>query len=189
MEEPMTVEQLCRRIEAGEAFKYVYFWGHRPKRSADVDKSCFSQWFEADFEIDGETYGSAEHYMMAGKARLFGDEAALARILAARTPAEAKSIGREIRGFDEATWDAERLAIVTRANHAKFGQNPALREFLLGTGDRVLVEASPVDAIWGIGLAVDHPDAGNPGRWRGLNLLGVALMNVRAVLRKEGGNA
>ncbi|TLP77804.1 NADAR family protein [Pseudomonas nitroreducens] len=189
MEEPMSVEQLCRRIEAGEAFKYLYFWGHRPKHSVEVDKSCFSQWFGADFEIDGVTYTSAEHYMMAGKARLFGDEAALARILAARTPAEAKSIGREILGFDEAAWNAERLAIVTRANHAKFGQNPALREFLLGTGDRVLVEASPVDAIWGIGLAVDHPDAGDPARWRGLNLLGVALMSARDALRREGQNA
>lgn len=186
MEEPMSVEQLCRRIEAGESFKYVYFWGHRQKRSGVVDKSCFSQWFEADFVVDGETYRSAEHYMMAGKARLFGDEAALARIHAARTPAEAKSIGREILGFNEAAWNAERLAIVTRANHAKFGQNPALREFLLGTGDRVLVEASPVDAIWGIGLAGDHPDAGNPSRWRGLNLLGFALMNARDLLGPRG---
>lgn len=185
MEDAMSVEQLCRRIEAGETIKYVYFWGHRPKHTMEVDKSCFSQWFEADFEINGLTYRSAEHYMMAAKARLFGDEAALARILAARTPAEAKSIGREIGGFDEAVWDAERLAIVTRANHAKFGQNPALREFLLGTGDRVLVEASPVDAIWGIGLAADHPDAGDPARWRGLNLLGVALMSARHALREE----
>lgn len=189
MDEPMNVEQLCRRIEAGEAFKYLCFWGHRPKRSVEVDKSCFSQWFEADFEIDGVTYSSAEHYMMAGKARLFADEAALARILAARTPAEAKAIGREILGFDDVAWNAVRLDIVTRANVAKFGQNPALREFLLGTGDRVLVEASPVDAIWGIGLAADHPDADNPTRWRGLNLLGFALMGARATLREEGRDA
>ncbi|MFV3412101.1 NADAR family protein [Pseudomonas nitroreducens] len=189
MEDAMSVEQLCRRIEAGEAFKYVYFWGHRPKHAVEVDKSCFSQWFEADFEIDGVTYRSAEHCMMAAKARLFDDEAALARILAARTPAEAKSIGREIHDFDEAAWNAERLGIVIRANHAKFGQNVDLREFLLGTGERVLVEASPVDAIWGIGLAADHPDAGNPARWRGLNLLGFALMSARDALRQEGGDA
>lgn len=183
MDEVMSVEGLCRRSAAGEAFDYLYFWGHRPKQVGGVDKSCFSQWFEADFVVDGVCYTSAEHYMMAGKARLFGDKAALARILAACTPAEAKSIGREIRGFDEAAWNAERLAIVLAANRAKFGQNPALREFLLKTGDRVLVEASPVDAIWGIGLAVDHPDASTPTSWRGLNLLGFALMAVRDELR------
>ncbi|KAF1053143.1 MAG: N-glycosidase YbiA [Stenotrophomonas maltophilia] len=186
MDEVMNVERLCQRVAEGEALKYVHFWGHRPKRAGVVDKSCFSQWYEADFQIDGVRYASAEHCMMAGKARLFGDEAALQRILLARTPAETKAIGREIRGFDEAAWNAQRLAIVMAANHAKFGQNPELGRFLLGTGERVLVEASPVDAIWGIGLALDHPDAGDPRRWRGLNLLGFALMAVRAQLQAEG---
>jgi ribA/ribD-fused uncharacterized protein len=84
-----------------------------------------------------------------------------------------------VRGFDEATWVAHRFDIVVRGNRAKFTQHPTLHEFLQNTAPRVLVEASPVDRIWGIGLAQDDPDAHDPNRWRGLNLLGFALMEVR----------
>ena len=67
-------------------------------------------------------------------------------------------------------------------NLGKFDQNPDVRRFLLGTGSRELVEASPVDDIWGIGLAADDPHAQDPATWRGLNLLGRALVEVRAAL-------
>ena len=87
------------------------------------------------------------------------------RILESRTPGEAKKLGRQIAGFDEAVWLRERFQVVVAANMAKFAQNAELREFLLQTGDRVLVEASPVDRIWGIGLAADHEDAARPARW------------------------
>ena len=121
--------------------------------------------------------------MMAEKARLFGDQAALSMVLAATTPGAAKAAGRNVRGFDEEKWLAQRWDIVVRANRAKFSQNQALRTFLLNTGDRVLVEASPVDAIWGIGMAADDADAQHPAAWQGLNLLGFALMAVRSELQ------
>ncbi|MCB2406439.1 NADAR family protein [Hymenobacter lucidus] len=165
-------------LDAGHSFNYLYFWGHTGQPGS-LGKECFSQWYPAAFELAGHTYATAEHYMMAEKARLFGDEATRAAIIAARHPNDAKRLGRQIKNFDEAAWLAARFAIVVQGNAAKFGQHPALREFLLATGSRVLVEASPVDAIWGIGLAQDHPDAANPETWRGLNLLGFALMAVR----------
>lgn len=179
MSEIMDVERLRQRCAAGESFKCLYFWGHRPATDDKVGKSCFSQWYEASFKLDGVRYASAEHYMMAAKARLFDDSRLLERILAARSPGEAKALGREVAGFDEARWNAERVGIVIEGNLGKFGQNASLKKYLLGTADRVLVEASPVDAIWGIGLAASDPLAAEPATWQGLNLLGFALMEVR----------
>ncbi len=177
-----SVEDLLRALEAGTAPKYVLFWGHQPNADGSVGKGCFSQWFEASFEVDGQSYLTAEHFMMAEKARLFGDMETRASVLAARTPAEAKKLGRSVRGFDDVRWELARFDIVVRANEAKFSQNGALRQYLLSTGDRVLVEASPVDRIWGIGLAANDDRAMTPRAWCGLNLLGFALMEVRARL-------
>ena len=170
---------LIAAIDQGLAPQYLYFWGHRQKVEGKPDKSCFSQWFEAGFKEQRLHYPSAEHYMMAGKARLFDDQATLEKILAARTPAEAKKLGREVAGYDEAAWVAERSAIVEQANLLKFEQHPGLRTFLLSTDGQVLVEASPVDRIWGIGLDAKAPQAPDPRQWQGLNLLGYALMRVR----------
>lgn len=117
--------------------------------------------------------------MMYRKVLLFGDSEAAQRLLSANNPGEAKAIGREVKGFDQASWDAHRFEIVVSGNLAKFSSNPALREFLLNTGNRVLVEASPVDKIWGVGLAEDNPACENPNLWKGANLLGFALMEVR----------
>ncbi|TQM78031.1 hypothetical protein FHX81_0280 [Saccharothrix saharensis] len=163
--------------------EYLFFWGHEARPGAPVGKQCLSQWWEAPFTVDGLTFRTAEHFMMHGKALVFGDEETARRVLAARTPGEAKALGRRVRGFTEDVWVAERLDVVVRANLAKFGAHDDLREFLLGTGDRVLVEASPVDRVWGIGLAADDERAADPARWPGLNLLGEALMEVRARLR------
>ncbi|WP_249744420.1 NADAR family protein [Pseudomonas sp. SORT22] len=172
-------DSLIAAIDQGLAPQYLYFWGHRQKVEGKPDKSCFSQWFEAGFKEQGLHYPSAEHYMMAGKARLFDDQATLAKILAARTPAEAKKLGREVAGYDDAAWVAERSAIVEQANLLKFEQNPGLRTFLLSTAGQVLVEASPLDSIWGIGLDAKAAQAADPRQWQGLNLLGYALMRVR----------
>lgn len=177
-----TVADLIAHIEAGGAPGMTMFWGHRPSKDGTVTKSCFSQWFDARFHADGVDYASAEQYMMAEKARLFGDDATRGRILGTSDPAAMKALGREIRHFDEQTWLAHRWDIVVRANAAKFSQNPALRAFLVLTGDHVLVEASPVDRIWGIGLAADNPRAQDPREWDGANLLGFALMEVRSRL-------
>ncbi|MEM7249641.1 MAG: NADAR family protein, partial [Acidobacteriota bacterium] len=120
------------------------------------------------------------------QARLFGDEERLAEILAASEPAQAKKLGRRVKPFDDVRWKAERRDIVTAGNHAKFSQNARLRDFLLGTGRQVLVEASPMDRIWGIGMSAKDPRASDPRQWQGHNLLGFALMDVRERLREDG---
>lgn len=117
--------------------------------------------------------------MMAEKAALFDDQENRAQVLRAPTPNAAKALGRKVRGFNDKVWLQHRYDIVVRANQAKFSQNPQLNEYLLQTGSRVIVEASPVDNVWGIGLAQDSADANNPNLWKGLNLLGFALMQVR----------
>jgi len=179
------VQTLSKAIAeaAGASPSFLFFWGHRVSKNGAVSKSCFSQWYEAPFRATGGRYPTAEHFMMASKASLFGDEATRTQILRAPTPKEAKKLGRRVANFDETVWERERFTIVVAANYAKFSQNPALRAFLLGTGDKVLAEASPLDRIWGIGHAADHPDAAHPARWQGLNLLGFALMEVRARLK------
>ncbi len=178
-----STEWLLEQLAQDAPIKYLFFWGHQPSKDGVVTKSCFSQWWLADFVVADLTYRSTEHWMMAEKARLFADEDILSQILAASSPAEAKKLGRKISGFVPEVWEAHKFNIVQAGNQHKFSQHSELREFLLMTNDRVLVEASPVDAIWGIGLAADSPDAMNPPRWRGPNLLGFALMEVRDQLR------
>ncbi|WP_329221502.1 NADAR family protein [Streptomyces sp. NBC_01485] len=176
-------DALVREVQAGARIKYLHFWGHRPRPDGQVGASCLSQWWPSPFVVDGVAYATAEHWMMAGKARLFADPEAERRALAAGSPAQAKKEGRLVRGFDEATWERERFRIVVEGSTHKFASDPALRAFLLGTGRRVLVEASPMDRVWGIGMAADDEAAMNPQRWRGANLLGFALMEARERLR------
>jgi ribA/ribD-fused uncharacterized protein len=147
--------------------------------------AVFGQWTPSTFVVDGQTYGCAEQFMMAEKARLFGDEATRARILATDSPREHKALGRTVAHFDTATWQDACLDIVVRGNLAKFGQNPEMRAALLATGDKLLVEASPLDRIWGVGLRADDPRIHDRSQWPGRNLLGEALMRVRAELRDQ----
>ncbi|MET9826112.1 MULTISPECIES: NADAR family protein [Streptomyces] len=177
-------ESLVGRARAGERIKYLCFWGHRPLPDGRLGPTCLSQWWPSPFTVAGVRYATAEHWMMAGKARLFDDAEAERRVLAAGHPAGAKKAGRLVRGFDEAVWERERFRIVVEGSVHKFASDPALRAFLLNTGDRVLVEASPVDRVWGIGLAADDAAATDPERWRGPNLLGFALMAARERLRE-----
>ncbi|OZG75169.1 hypothetical protein BTA51_01935 [Hahella sp. CCB-MM4] len=174
-------EELIDYVSHGNPVKYVLFWGHQ-KSETRITKTCFSQWYDSPFTQKGIAYLTAEHFMMAEKARLFGDSNAEQKILLADNPGEAKKLGREVQGFENSVWEHHRFDIVVKANLLKFGQNAELKEFLLNTGDRILVEASPVDKIWGVGLAMDHPAVENPYQWRGLNLLGFALMEVRLQL-------
>jgi ribA/ribD-fused uncharacterized protein len=162
--------------------KFLFFWGHQPERDGSAGAGCLSQWWRAPFSVDGREFATAEHYMMWRKAMLFGDPTSAARVLEAPHPHAAKKLGGRVADFDEEVWKEHRFAIVVAGNLAKFGAHEDLRAFLLGTGDRILVEASPLDRIWGIGLSRDDPDATDPTRWRGLNLLGEALMRVRAEL-------
>ncbi len=175
---------LRARFNAGEKLKYVFFWGHqRPKHG--LSSSCFSQWYAAPFVVDGVRYATAEHFMMAEKAKLFGDDTTREQVINAHNPGAAKAFGRQVRSFDETEWVKHRFAIVVRANEAKFSQNADLRSYLSQTGSRVLVEASPVDRIWGIGMAQEDEHVVNPNMWKGLNLLGFALMRVREILSTQ----
>jgi ribA/ribD-fused uncharacterized protein len=163
--------------------KYVFFWGH--KKSDTVTKSCFSQWYESPFIINGITYTTAEHYMMAEKALLFNDEEIYQKIIACNSPGEAKNLGRKVRNFDQSIWETNRFDIVVKGNFEKFSQHADLATFLISTYKRVLVEASPVDHIWGIGLDQNNANAKNPYAWNGTNLLGYALMEVRDILTQQ----
>ncbi len=178
----MHLDELKNRFRRGERFHFTYFWGHGAGDEGHVTASCLSQWFPAAFVVEGVRYHTAEHWMMAEKARLFGDTELLEQILVAASPGAAKKLGGMVRNFEQSLWDSNRTAIVVAGNVHKFRQSPALGDFLRSTGTRVLVEASPLDRIWGIGLSAEAPEAQDPLRWRGLNLLGFALMEAREQL-------
>lgn len=178
---PTDREALQARQQAGERLKFRFFWGHS---GAGVGPWVLSQWWEAPFTVAGASYPTAEHWMMAEKARFFGDEASACAILAARSPGVAKALGRKVADFDEEEWARVRSAVVRTGNLEKFRQSPTLAEWLLGTGDVVLVEASPRDRIWGIGMGADHASVERVAEWRGENLLGFALVEVRRRLRE-----
>jgi ribA/ribD-fused uncharacterized protein len=179
---PGNVDEVVTLARSGRRLKYLFFWGHRPQRDGSIGTGCLSQWWPSAFTVDGVPFATAEHYMMWRKALLFGDEEAARRIVVASHPRQAKMLGRRIHGFDEQMWVAERRGIVLEATLAKFGQRPELRDFLVGTGERILVEASPTDRIWGIGLAATDGRTADPAQWQGLNLLGFALMQAREKL-------
>lgn len=177
--EPLSVAELAALEELPD---FLFFWGHTAK-DPRLGSECLSQWYPASFIVNGIRFHTAEHYMMWSKAKLFDDEEIAEQITLVREPAQAKALGRRVRNFDQRVWERERLGIVVEGSTAKFIQNTELGAFLLGTKNKVLVEASPRDTIWGIGLGASNPNARIPSRWRGLNLLGFALMKARAVLR------
>ncbi|RKD94082.1 NADAR family protein [Marinifilum flexuosum] len=178
------IDRIQKDFRASKKQKFLFFWGHQKLKNAEIGQTCLSQWWSSEFEIKGIKYFSAEHYMMAEKARLFNDQKNLERIINSKSPGQAKQFGREVTGFKEEIWIQNRFEIVKEGNLAKFDQNESLKEFLLSTKKRILVEASPVDTIWGIGLAKDNEHIENPLKWKGLNLLGFALMEVREQLLK-----
>jgi ribA/ribD-fused uncharacterized protein len=127
------VEDLVGLVRGGERPKYLMFWGHRPPGGGGVGRGCLSQWWPVRFTVDGLSYPSAEHFMMAGKARLFGDAGIAEQIRRAPHPGAAKALGREVAGFDEERWAEHRFGVVVAGNLAKFGQHTDLREFLMAT--------------------------------------------------------
>lgn len=178
-----SVEELLGVALDGELPGYLFFWGHRPLAGGRAGKGCLSQWWPTPFTVGGLVYPTAEHFMMAGKALLFGDPQTAERIRRAPDPGTAKALGRQVRGFDEQRWAGQRFEIVVTGNMTKFSQHRQLQQFLLATGSKVLVEASPHDRVWGIGLGAGDQRAASPQTWRGLNLLGFALMEVRQRLK------
>ena len=178
------LQQLRQRDDLGPS-DFVFFWGHHAKTQEQTTKACLSQWFPCHFEVDGQTYNCAEQFMMAEKARVFGDEAVRQMILNESEPQTIKQLGREVKAYDDAILRSVRYEVVVKGNLHKFAQNAALRQYLLSTSDRILAEASPFDNIWGIGIDEHHAEAIQPAKWKGLNLLGFALMEVRTTLKTE----
>ena len=152
--------------------EFVFFWGGK-----------FSQWYKADMVIYGVKYNCCEQYMMAEKARLFEDDEIESKIMESKNPKEQKALGRKVKNFDPERWDSVARDVVYEGNYAKFNQNKDCLEELFQTGEKTIVEASPYDKIWGIGLAGDDPRAANRSTWRGTNWLGIAIMKARENLK------
>ncbi len=165
-----------------ETDKFVFFWRGWP-----------AQWFPSKFfDEAGTLYNCCEQYMMARKARLFEDREALQLIMEAASPREQQAIGRKVGSyssalpFDDNVWRPMARKIVGAGNLLKFSQNFELRRLLLATDNKILVEASPTDKIWGIGMADDHPDVEDPAKWQGTNWLGESIMQVRKLFTDNG---
>jgi ribA/ribD-fused uncharacterized protein len=154
--------------------RFTFFWS-----------GPFSNWDPSPFEIDGVMYNCSEQWMMAEKARLFNDDETLVKIMSAVNPKEQKAYGRQVRNFDKTVWDRIARDVVYKGCLAKFTQNYNHKLMLIATAGTTLVEASPVDLIWGIGLKKDDPRAKDRSTWRGLNWLGETLTKVRERILAE----
>lgn len=155
----------------------------------------FSNWYQGlegnkkyQFIVDGQEYNCSEQYMMVEKAKLFNDDATKTLILKSKSPREQKTLGRKVKGFDQQIWNKNRDEIMYQGLKAKFSQNPKIKKELLDTGDKIICEASPYDKIWGVGLSVNNPSVYDKSKWKGLNLLGKALMRVRDDYKKNNQN-
>ncbi|KAL8954146.1 MAG: hypothetical protein Q9222_000029 [Ikaeria aurantiellina] len=136
------------------------------------------------------TFWTTEQYMMYHKAIVFKDTDTANEIMLAETPKEQKALGRKVKNFDNKIWNKHREGVVEEGNWNKFcnsKEGNELKEMLVATGDRELVEASPFDKIGGIGYGAHKAEA-NRSKW-GANLLGKALMRVRDRINAQNGNA
>lgn len=152
--------------------KYHFYWS-----------GPFSQWQRSEFEMDGRRFETAEQAMMYFKAILFADDETAELIMEAVDPGQQKALGRRVKNFSDTVWNNNKYEIVYRINLQKFSQNKGLRRKLFQTGERKLVEASPVDTIWGIGLEASVADVTPEADWPGENLLGEILTKIRGELR------
>lgn len=153
---------------------FVFFWD-----------GIYSNWTSSPFAMRGQLFVNSEQAFMWLKAIFFGDTEIANQILNDSTPSGVKALGRKVKGYDDAKWSQVRFDMMYEACLEKFGQNPEFGAELLSTGNRTLVEASPYDKIWGIGLAENAAGIEDKANWQGLNLLGEVLMKVRATLRNE----
>ena len=147
---------------------------------------AFSNWAPTPFTVDGVSFSTAEQYIMYRKCLTFGDTVTAEKLLSSDSPKEQKALGREAAGYIDSVWAGIRQTVAIRGLYAKFSQDAELKRLLLGTGDAVLVECTSNDRIWACGLDRDDDDRLSADRWKGQNILGFALMEVRNMLRAEG---
>lgn len=176
------LEQIKKYFDEADSLDFLFFWEHSEHKNF-ISKSCLSQWYESEFKVNGLNFFTAEHYMMAEKAKLFNNLEIYNEILITKKQGKVKELGRQITNFNQEVWNKYKYQIVINGNFHKFNQNEKLKSFLLNTKEQILVEASPLDTIWGIGLTVDDDSVKNPYLWNGTNLLGFALMEVRDLLK------
>lgn len=179
----LTLDDVQTMFKNEENLEFIFFSGHQKTSNGTITKTCLSQWYQAPFEMNNVKYKCAEQYMMCEKARLFKDEEALDKILQAYHPNQMKLIGRKIKNFDNTIWNEHKVQIVKIANLAKFSQNQKLKRYLINTENKILVKNVVHDNIWGIGLPKNSELKNNPLNWKGKNLLGFILMDVRAILQ------
>ncbi|MBI9010543.1 MAG: NADAR family protein [Tenericutes bacterium] len=178
-----SVQYVQKELENTRRMEFLFFWGHEKLKDGEITKSCLSQWWKSKFSIDTYTYCCMEQYLMASKARLFNDEKTLEKIMKSSNPKKIKALGRRVKNFKEEIWKDRRYSIIVNGNLSKFLQNQKLLNYLLDTQDKILVEANPYDKIGGVGMAADNNKIINPLNWKGENLIGFALMDVRDELR------
>ncbi|MEI3337126.1 MAG: NADAR family protein [Clostridium sp.] len=180
-----SVSMIINKFDKKEILKYVFFYRNTPSSDGSITKTCFSQWWQGNFIVNEKEYCCMEQYMMAEKARLFNDKEIEEEIMECKYPKRIKALGRMVRNFNEDVWNDNKYDIVLRGNYAKFSQDEELKKFIINTKNRVLVEASPYDSVWGIKMSSKDNNIENPHCWRGENLLGFALMEVRDKLIEE----
>lgn len=176
-----SLKDVQARYENGEHLEFIFFSEHQKTANGIITKNCLSSWYQSSFEMNNMIYQCAEQYIMAEKAKLFDDEESLDKILKAIHPNQMKIIGKEIKNFDEQIWNKNKINIVKIANLAKFSQNTKLKRYLLLTGEKILVKTNSHDTVWGIGLSKKNSLIRDPDNWKGKNLLGFILMDIREI--------
>jgi ribA/ribD-fused uncharacterized protein len=155
-----------------ETATHIYFWG-----------SYLSNWYKCSFKDDYFTYPSSEAYLMGHKALLFNDRDSAEKIVQTNDPKKQKALGRQVKGFNDTLWNQHKFDIMVKGLVLKFGQNECLKRQLVATGDKILVEGSPYDKIWGVGLHYEDALILDEKTWKGENLLGKDLMEARNQLK------
>jgi len=158
------------------------FWERETKTHIYFLNGIFCQWKLTKIVDKDISYNCAEQYMMYQKAKLFGDIISCNKIMCEQLPIFQKALGREVSGYDDDTWNQNKFDIVVEGNLLKFTQNEELKKILLSTKDKMIVEASYVDPVWGIGLHYNDDKILDEDNWRGENLLGKAIMTVKNYL-------
>ena len=151
----------------------------------DEMNGYLSNWYMSDFVADNIKFTSMEQYMMYKKAQLFNDTEIMQEILSTDNVGKIKMLGRSVKNYDEVMWNGVRQIVVYEGLYAKFSQNESLREKLLATENDILAECAVSDCIWGIGLAMNDDKRLSTEEWRGQNLLGFAIMQIREKLNKQ----
>lgn len=166
---------------ADNADNYVFFYGHTEGRPF----ACFSNFYPSKFTADGKNFNCSEQYFMKKKQEMFDPtNVQLANAIMAETsPAKIKAFGRQVKNYDETKWNQERYRVMKEALMYKFGQNQNMKQILMSTGNKILCECTNLDKIWASGLHITDPDRFDETKWKGQNLLGKALMEVRNELK------